>query len=178
MILYHLSTNGTWHDGSFHPRIPNFILPGENNTIPRVCASDSIEGCLSSMPDGGANLVETIEAGAVFRVFVIDTEKLGIHAVLTPTELYEKKLVPDIECASEYWILEGFQAPSSDSFLIDIHGFRNREWPYFNHLFYEELQKRALSEDEFIEDDDFDEDFYTNYYVEVYDLDYSRINRG
>lgn len=122
MILYHVSVE-TSKDGRFKPCIPILPIDGEDEEIERVCVSTSIEGCLSAIPDGGARLAElNASQRGFYRVFRIDTEKLGIsdELILTADYLYEENLVPDAYWTKEHWILTAFTVPSEDSFLIQL----------------------------------------------------------
>lgn len=125
MILYHI-TQKLLQEPSFTPRIPKNRIQGEDDSIERVCVSDSIEGCLSSMPRGGKNLHETIDAtNGVYRLFRINTEKLGIEEenILTPETLYNRNLVIDSILTGEYWITSPFKVPNEDVLYIHISDF-------------------------------------------------------
>ena len=49
MKLYHVSYNKV---DRFIPRVPKERAGGENDDIPRICFSDSIEKCIAAKPSG------------------------------------------------------------------------------------------------------------------------------
>jgi len=121
MILYHVSTN-LKHDGAFAPRIPAsaFYGDGEDKTIPRICFSESIEGCLSSMPEGGAGLYSYIyKFNNVFKLFILDTEKYQNLEILGPDQISDK--VCDAKLYKEYWVLNPIKI--EDFVFIKIENF-------------------------------------------------------
>ncbi len=92
------------------PRIPRYRLAGEDDTVPRLCVSSSVEQCISAIGVQGAfarclgaDLVETYrfdnkhEAYPIF-VFSFPDDISVYHP--------SKDMVPDIERTEEAWILE------------------------------------------------------------------------
>ncbi|MDF9547866.1 hypothetical protein P5798_30130, partial [Bacillus cereus] len=78
---------------------------------------------LSAIPNGGAHLEElNIEQRGYYKVFKIDTEKLGIEdsAIVSSDVLYQEDLVRDAEVTNEHWILKGFQVAKEDSYIIKL----------------------------------------------------------
>lgn len=111
MILYHVSSDIAF-DGSFENRIPFELADNENDTILRTCAAPTLEQCLASIGCWEAT----------YKVFTIDTEKLGISEedMKTPYELDEKGLVPDALFQKEHWITKNFIVPKEDHMLIEV----------------------------------------------------------
>lgn len=106
MKLYHVSTNMA-HDGVFTPGIPHYRMSDEDATIPRICVSDSVDGCLSAMPKRDNDFGELVyENSGFFKVFVFDTDELSLTAndVVTSEHLYQNDLVEDAEHTGEHWI--------------------------------------------------------------------------
>ena len=61
-----------------------------------------------------------------FKVFIIDTKKLGIKesSIVVPEYLVKNKYVLDAEQTREHWILEAFEVTEEDSFLINVKDFK------------------------------------------------------
>ena len=94
--LYHLSIDN--HDGEiFFPRIPS-SYEEENQTIPRVCVSTSIIGCLRAIDPGRWN--PYIE----YYVHVPENidELYNTLSVKSPN----MKDVPDVDITKEKWIVK------------------------------------------------------------------------
>lgn len=110
----------------FIPQVPEGIEDGdgEDFTTPRICFSDSIEGCLGSIPDGGRGLREYINRwpqNKSFLVFILDSKTISDGKLVYPDQLHE--LVPDASVHNEYWVTESIQL--KPSFIIDIISFSN-----------------------------------------------------
>lgn len=124
MKFYHISTDLT-HNGIFIPRIPtitaNFKDKKEDKTIPRICVGKSLADCFSAMPNGNSRLdILAEEQKGLFKVFEIDTEKLGITKkdILDDKYLFNKDLVRDALHTNENWILKRIKVPKEDSYII------------------------------------------------------------
>lgn len=125
--FYHVSLSLTEGlEKVFSPRIPSedIRMKGEESTIPRICVCDSIEGCLTAVPFGGANLPE-IFVGDInthscpIRVFVFDEKDILDGNLITPEELYKKDWVRDAYYSREYWIVNQDIKPV-DTFVISV----------------------------------------------------------
>lgn len=128
MILYHVTTD-LQHDGKFTPWVPKTGMKTENKTINRVCVAPTIEGCLTSMPSGSYSLTETLEKTmGQLKVFVIDTEKLGIQnsEIVKPQQLYQSKWVDDAYLTDEHWILSPFVVEEEDSYIINVASYEEK----------------------------------------------------
>lgn len=122
MKLYHLSTD-IHHNGVFEPRIPSkdVRMKGEESETPRICVALTLEGCFSAIPSGGSRLDSLNESQkGYYKVFEIDTEKLGISDsdILNSDFLYESGKVEDAYITDEHWITTGFAVPTEDSYVI------------------------------------------------------------
>lgn len=126
-IFYHVSTDLN-HNGVFTPRIPQTRHgDSENETIPRVCVGETIEDCLTAIPNGGGNLEDfNDDIGGFFKIFKIDTEKLNIREkdIISNEFLFQEDLVRDADITNEYWILTDFKVDAKDSFLIKLLDWR------------------------------------------------------
>ncbi|MFW6015373.1 MAG: hypothetical protein ACOCRK_02985 [bacterium] len=137
MILYHLTANLN-HDGNFIKRIPSedilhhqmlfnekedkFEYWSENNTIPRICVSTSVNGCASAIPYGGLRFKELVETqNRLFKLFKIDTDKLDLNNHIWNWEyLYKNDYVRDSLHTDEHWILKDFSVPKEDEYIITV----------------------------------------------------------
>lgn len=96
--LYHVSFDLTepLHK-EFIPRIPGNSMKEEDETIPRICLSDSIQGCIRSIcgypkDDSGCACI-----------IVWEHEFQEDNALCSWRYLYENNLVPDAAVTHEYW---------------------------------------------------------------------------
>lgn len=178
MILYHI-TQDLSHDGYFYPNIPSAILLNENQSSNRVCASRTLEGCLGSIPGGGENLEETMaEKGDIFKIFRIDTNKLGINLTLNDQELLDRLYVFDSLESGEHWILEPFLVPDEDISYIRLEGYDGENEGYKNCHYYESRDRLGLTDEAFMDSDEFDPEEHINYFMKFYSLEYRVIEEG
>jgi len=94
--MYHLSQNEL-HKEILKPRIPdnNFTRKGyENNTIPRICFSNSIQNCLMALSIGLYN-----------KTFYVYEPSNNIK-IIDNKEIVEKQYVPDAFVTKEIWGIE------------------------------------------------------------------------
>lgn len=103
---------------NFKPRIPKNRCIGEDWTIPRICAGQSIRGCLSSMPKAGDTMHRMKQMGlpVIIHAYYMRCK----HAVFD-TEKY----VPDANTTGEIWLLES----PSEVHRVDYEvRFRECKW--------------------------------------------------
>lgn len=133
--LYHISRMPCETVSRFTPRIPEFRVDGENDTIPRICAAPTISGCLIAHPEIGMYMsellnmhfstplemedkeykcLETGEIGILARVYRFEVEP---ELLVTPETLDAKGYVPDALIANEHWITEPIQ-PVAISYML------------------------------------------------------------
>lgn len=133
--LYHVSLNLN-HPGVFDLRVPESRMKDEDSVTPRICVSDSIEGCLTASAFGAHYLGESLmETDDLMKVFVIDTEKLGLTSsdVILPEELYQSGKVDDANLTNEHWILQSIVVPEEDQMVVKVTGFNDSDWkPFFS----------------------------------------------
>lgn len=104
MILYRMELLEGEEIKEFEPRIPKSILKDEDETIERICLSNSLNGCLTSAPWGGINF-ENLSINTIFRVYEFDSNDVQEGNLIYPGELYEKDLVIDAEITGEHWVV-------------------------------------------------------------------------
>jgi hypothetical protein len=126
MKYYHLSLQYEKMIEEFIPRIPKGVLYEEDRRTPRICVSNSIEGCFLAhpcfreifadeivceldLPDGRydqddcEHYYASKEFGYFFRVYEFDINEED--NVINNDELIAKSLVPDASETGEAWIL-------------------------------------------------------------------------
>lgn len=128
--LYHVTLDME-HNGVFSPRIPASRMKTEDATTKRICVADSIEGCLTASPFGAHYLSESLlETDDCIKVFVIDTEKLGLTSaeVISPDDLYQSGKVEDAYLTGEHWLLKDITIPEEDHSILKITGMHDEDW--------------------------------------------------
>lgn len=126
MKMYHISLDIFKNIEVFKPRIPESRMKNEDATIPRVCISNNLKNCLDGLTymskywkyitdDLGTNfsLLEDM-CPRILKVYEFDVES----DLVSPTELYNKNLVPDANITEEYWSLK--ELVPTRSFFIKI----------------------------------------------------------
>lgn len=123
MKLYHVSLD--LGELNFIPRVPENRAVGEDDIVPRICLSDSIEGCLSAVPWGGGDLDEKVfslsydSSSVLIRVYEFDSEKIAEENLIAPNVLFEEDLVRDAVFNGEYWVKNQSIEPDT-SYLIKL----------------------------------------------------------
>lgn len=109
-MLFHISSDILDAETKlFTPRVPENRCDDEDDTIPRICFSDSVLDCIKAIPDSYDGVYNRVrlqkERGipALFSVYSIDEKKLSKDNILTPEQL--QHLIPDALQNSEYWII-------------------------------------------------------------------------
>ncbi len=91
--LYHLSVDRLG-DEVFYPRVPNDRLEFEDDTIPRICVSTSVRGCIK-----GLGMDETHHHVFLYTPVEYKGKKIKDH-IFKPTV----DEVPDVVKTREKWI--------------------------------------------------------------------------
>ena len=124
--FYHVSLELDYIISLFEPRVPVSIMEHEDEVTPRICISSSIDGCLSAVPWGGANLWEYMEMNLYeecedeniyVRVYEFEIDANNSY-LISPEKLWESDLVRDAICNREYWYI-GELIPN-DTYVIAI----------------------------------------------------------
>lgn len=109
-MLFHISSDILDAETKlFTPRVPENRCEGEDDTIPRICFSNNVLGCIKAIPDSYDGVYNRVrlqkEKGipALFSVYSVDEEKLSKDIIRTPEQL--QHLIPDALQNSEYWII-------------------------------------------------------------------------
>lgn len=93
----HISSNPTL--GDMRPRVGERQLEGEDRTIPRICGSETVVGCIyghSSIHHSSIDDTEEYSPVTVFHLYRLDAEE-----IVRPS----KRLVPDVVMTKELWIV-------------------------------------------------------------------------
>ena len=122
-MLYHISLKCWERIEIFSPRIPRGCLNGveENDTIPRICLSDSLDNCLTAVSWGGLNLIKDPPYKgnnflAVARLYEFDKENIKKENLLMPYQIAE--YVPDSLISNEYWVINQNIFPEKSSIIV------------------------------------------------------------
>lgn len=126
MYIYHI-TKELDHRGVFVPRVPEYAEDyDEDCEIGRVCFSDSLEGCLSSVSWGSwdtkKNLEDTEGVIKVFRLW-ITPELVQRGIIYTPEYLAKNDFVADAWATREYWLLQPYTFGSTETCYIKVLGY-------------------------------------------------------
>lgn len=130
MPIFYCVSKDLLKDGYFYPRIPKNRDWREDASVTRICVSKHLDGCFTSMPGGNLNISNlNHETHGIFKVFRIDTEKLGISPenIIDTDVLYQTNKVQDAYWTDECWILEPFTVPDEDISLINLHHWETDE---------------------------------------------------
>lgn len=136
LTLYHISSMFDPEVAVFTPRVPKSCDKWEEQSIPRICVSPTLDGCLLAHPTTVFHLVESLKAeyaylheeedtyrhkllehgktGMFFRVYRFEVSK---EEVLDPEYLYKKEYVFDALKTREHWLLKETQ-PVEVSYLF------------------------------------------------------------
>lgn len=101
--LYHISLEGDINEEKiFTPRVPNTCMQDEENTIPRICTSETIRGCIAAFPYR-RDLDEVVDNGSGFLyLYKFDMYSLGSNNLKYFYQI--EKYVPDAVSTKETWI--------------------------------------------------------------------------
>lgn len=109
-LFFHISLDGELNGKTLKPRIPTYLIEKgsfsdtyeEDATIPRVCLSPSIEGCLNAIVSVQRNLDIS---GKTIYVYIPE-KPISEYKIKTNKEIIKEKLVFDATTTGEMWILE------------------------------------------------------------------------
>ena len=122
-LFFHVSMDTKMNGKTLKPRIPTYLTKKgsvsdtykEDSTIPRVCFSPSIEGCLNAIISAQKNLHIVGE-----KMFVYIPEKpISEYKVKTNKEIIKEKLVFDANATGEIWILEPVKLKLYGVIIVD-----------------------------------------------------------
>ncbi|MBR6618760.1 MAG: hypothetical protein IKK85_00280 [Clostridia bacterium] len=142
--LYHISYDTSEPlDKEFVPKIPKNCATGENESIERICLSDSIEGCINAAEDNLRNYEDADKAIIVVweKEFSFPDDKLMCWPYL-----YENNFVPDAALTHEYWYLEKVRMQGSFYEISNInHAISNKKLVYIIKPKYKEKVLQVIS---------------------------------
>jgi hypothetical protein len=99
MILYHISHQYLGENPTFSPKIPDHPMPGENETIPRICTAPTISGCYLAILSDFYLLAKEGQDIPEYFVYATETDKA----------VFAGENVPDSNITGEHWIKEPTQ---------------------------------------------------------------------
>ncbi len=121
MKLYHISKCKI-NNKIFSPQIPKYHNELENSTVHRICVSDSIEGCVSSINRWIGkfrnNIIE-FDSFTEAWVYEFDTSDIKPENILTPKFIKDNYFIFDAPFTNEHWII-GQTVTPREEYLIKI----------------------------------------------------------
>lgn len=107
MKLYHISVNTETVQRRFAPRIPDLgrnTVNIEDHAVPRVCFSETVDGCMSALPPCSRLLIDCKKAK--FVLYEIETDDYPESYFISNEEIVRQNLVYDANLTKEWWLLE------------------------------------------------------------------------
>lgn len=177
-VFYHITTDLD-HNGLFEPRIPKYMFEFENKTVPRICVSDSIQGCLSAFPDKDA-LGES--QPRYIKVFEINTEELNLlpEDIINPELLYKSGYLDDALITNEHWIIKSFQVPAEKQAIYKIAWLEETGRLAVPYTVFREVKEKhekeilEIKHKELLENDNEISFFNVMYFIEMNNNEYQR----
>lgn len=109
LCYYHVSLKGNLEEGThFIPRIPESTMTNEDISIPRVCASMTLDGALKGFAHSYKFQLSTSIMSTFLYVYEIDACKIGCNNIRYWNQI--TKYVPDAINTKEIWIMTDFVA--------------------------------------------------------------------
>lgn len=110
MKLYHLSFDlDQPKTKTFIPRIPSGALEDEDKSIPRICLSRNILGCVNALSAFNRTDIDKNwdDKSTAYKavLYSIDIDDIPSSALIGSVELYERGLVADAIITQEHWCL-------------------------------------------------------------------------
>lgn len=126
--LYHISLEGNLNEEkTFTPRVPSTCMMDEENSIPRICTSETIRGCIAAFPYR-KDLDEVVDNGAGFLyLYKFDMYSLGCTNLKYFYQI--EKYVPDALSTKETWITKEVKSKAE---IIRIDKLGNIEYSQSN----------------------------------------------
>lgn len=137
MTLYHVSFQPV---SLFVPRIPETRAPGENETIKRICFSDSILHALHAIPNAGDILdyfINQENIPLILYVYSMESDQLADSDWMDWKQV--KAYVPDAILTKECWVMRSMKAELLDCKKIEIsavtiHRLYDTDGTYLNYI--------------------------------------------
>lgn len=101
MIFYHVSKDPHISETVVYPRIPTYRMEGEDQSVPRICVSPSILGCL--------NAVDQLEVNGVVYIYTCES-----NVFCQPS----CQQVADQHLTGEMWITEAVKIEYYQQIII------------------------------------------------------------
>lgn len=104
-MLYYIDVSSQPIVEEFIPRIPQSRMLGEDDKIPRICLSKTLEGCCSASPElEGLFPRHASCPDEVFRLYVFDENEIQEENLIDSEYLWKNSLVQDAYITKEVWI--------------------------------------------------------------------------
>lgn len=119
------------------PRVPTSAASDEDRVTPRVCLSDSVEGCIQAIGPCDRDL----HTGSVFTVHEADIQSMDPKALICPAQLFERRLVMDALENREYWYLKPLSVKTFRMKVLDFIAVHDIAWSCVNKKQLEAITK-------------------------------------
>ena len=107
MKLYHISADIKRTDNPVTPRIPDLgekETCAEDLTIPRICFSETVNGCISALPPQNRSQIASVKSK--FVLYEINTEDYPSSFFISNEEIVKRRLVYDANLTKEWWVIK------------------------------------------------------------------------
>lgn len=114
--------------GEFTPRIPMYIRPEENNSIERICLSNTIENALGAVPwFGSGGCPENIMSDIGSKIIFVHEFEIEENFLKKPEEVLLIGSVSDAVLNKEYWYVGDKNLTPSRVYTISITDYYEEE---------------------------------------------------
>lgn len=122
---------------AFVPRIPKYRVLGENGTLPRICTSTNVLGCIKAFPYR-SDLVKKASAKHIGAYLVIYEFYERKKNTLSPKDVYSLGVSDAIE-NQEYWIVKGSRPYRKQ--IIRVTDFKLSKYNKYTWEYYGDVVK-------------------------------------
>ncbi len=133
MTLYNIWFNIIDMSTKLVPRVPESCNPPEDTITPRICLSDSVEGCLQAVCYDDKEL----KSGTQFILHVLDLSAQDTHLIY-PIQLKAAGKVPDAEHNHEYWYTKSIEC---ETYLCELISYE-----YEHTIVWSALKRKDMEE--------------------------------
>ena len=117
MRLFHVAEGFRPRIREFIPQVPKSANFPEDTVTPRICFSETIEGCLTA-------LGYTFHEHHPLTIWEVDIDP---KAAVSPKFLWEHHLVPDCLLTGEWWVLRPLTLVGTHVYLEHFEVSRNAD---------------------------------------------------
>lgn len=167
MRYYHISLEVDNQIEEFAPKLPSAIYKEEDASIPRICLSESIEGCLSGFPAGGRKLEGVVaehhslfedlnpnlnegdtfmDYSLLFRVYEFEKSDIQEGNLIETEDLLLNGYVMDADSSEEVWVINQNLKPVK-TYLVLLTEYTEGAGDVFSQEYYHLTEDQAADID-------------------------------